>query len=405
MRDLATGERVPLSAPNITIKLSGQHLDRLGPSLGAVLVALDGNRKIPAVFTPSVLANRELRPGASFGDGGSVAIDFGALPADVERLMVVLYIIGGVGVGVTFRDFGALTATIGEYRYSVDLNNRGEAALILAEIYRHNGSWRLAANGQGFVGGIDAVANALGVTINVPQVDVPRPSQGGPAPDFDYGRPPHGSDGDSGRGGGSGSGFAIDRRHILTNAHVVDGASKISIVSDRVTLPANVVFSDQHNDIAMLRVTEDLEAAAQFRDGIEIHLGEDIVVLGFPLQGLLGSGPQVTAGNISSLCGLGSDTGVIQFTAPIASGNSGGPILDSAGLVIGIVHSSLNTDRVRQGGGIAENVNFGAKGIAIRSFLSTSNIEPTLSRDTAARNRADIVREARRYIYRINCEG
>jgi S1-C subfamily serine protease len=155
----------------------------------------------------------------------------------------------------------------------------------------------------------------------------------------------------------------------------------------------------------MLRVTEDLEAAAQFRDGLEIHLGEDIVVLGFPLQGLLGSGPQVTAGNISSLCGMGSDTGVIQFTAPIASGNSGGPILDSAGLVIGIVHSSLNTDRVRQGGGIAENVNFGAKGIAIRSFLATSNIEPAISRDSTIRNRADIVREARHYIYRINCEG
>ena len=400
MRDLTTGERVPIEAPNVTIKLEGPQLDRLGQSLGAVLVALDANRKIPSSFAPTTLETRELRPGTSFGDGGTISVDFAAVPSDVERLMVVLYIIGGVGVGVTFLDFGTLTATIGDYRYQLDLHNRGEAALILVELYRHKGGWRLAANGQGFVGGVGAVANALGITINVPQPDMPPPGRGAP-PDFDYGRPlPPG-----GSRGGSGSGFAVDRRHILTNAHVVDGAMKVSVVSDRVTLPADIVFSDPHNDIAMLRVAEDLEAVAQFRDGIDIHLGEDIVVLGFPLQGLLGSGPQVTAGNVSALCGMGSDTSVIQFTAPIASGNSGGPILDSSGLVIGIVHSSLNTERVRQGGGIAENVNFGAKGIAVRTFLATSNIEPLIGRDTNNRNRAEIVREARRYIYRINCEG
>lgn len=400
MRDLATGERVPIEASSVTLKLEGPQLDRLGSSLGAVLVALDSNRKIPSSFMPTTLDTRELRPGASFGDGGSISIDFAALPTDVERVMVVLYIIGGVGVGVTFLDFGVLTATLGDYRYRLDLNNRGEAALILVELYRHKGGWRLAANGQGFVGGIGAVANALGITINVPQPELPPVGRDVP-PDFDYGRPlPPG-----GNRNGSGSGFAVDRRHILTNAHVVDGAMKISVVSDRITLPADVVFSDPHNDIAMLRVAEDLEAVAQFRDGIDIHLGEDIVVMGFPLQGLLGSGPQVTAGNISALCGMGSDTSVIQFTAPIASGNSGGPVLDSSGLVIGIVHSSLNTERVRQGGGVAENVNFGAKAIIIRSFLATSNIEPMIGHDNNHRSRADIVREARRYIYRINCES
>jgi Trypsin-like peptidase domain/TerD domain len=400
MRDLATGERVPLERPTVTIKIDSPQLDRFGQVLGAVVVALDANRKIPTAFTPTSLATRELRPGASFGDGGAISIDFAAVPADVERLMVVLYVVGGVGVGVTFLDFGTLHVTIGDYRYPLDLSNRGEAALILVELYRHKGGWRLAANGQGFVGGIGAVANALGVVIDVPHPDLP-PHGSNPPPDFDYGRPPA----NHGGGGGSGSGFAVDRRHILTNAHVIDGASKVSVVSDRVTLPAEIVFSDPHNDIAMLRVTEDLEASAQFRDGLDIHLGEDIIVLGFPLQGLLGSGPQVTSGNVSSLCGMGNDTSVLQFTAPIASGNSGGPILDSAGLIIGIVHSSLNTERVRQGGGVAENVNFGAKGVTIRSFLSTSNIEPAISRDTTSRNRAEIVREARKYIYRVNCEG
>ncbi len=96
------------------------------------------------------LATRELRPGASFGDGGAISIDLAAIPADVERLMAVLYIVGGVGTGITFRDFASLTATMAGYRYTLDLTSRGEAALILVEIYRHKGQWRLAANGQGF---------------------------------------------------------------------------------------------------------------------------------------------------------------------------------------------------------------------------------------------------------------
>ncbi len=172
------------------------------------------------------------------------------------------------------------------------------------------------------------MASALNIAIGVPQPDLPRPGGGGTPPDFDYGRGPP-------RGGGpsSGSGFAIDRRHVLTNAHVVDGGGKFTAQGDRMTLPADLVFSDPHNDIAMLRVSEDLEAVAQFRESLDIHLGEDIIVLGFPLQGLLGSGPQVTSGNVSALCGMGNDTGVLQFTAPISSGNSGGrssTLLDSS---------------------------------------------------------------------------
>jgi S1-C subfamily serine protease len=126
-----------------------------------------------------------------------------------------------------------------------------------------------------------------------------------------------------------------------------------------------------------------------------------VLVMGFPLQGLLGTGPQATTGNVSALCGIGNDTSVMQFTAPIAGGNSGGPILDQAGHVVGLVYSSLNKDIVRN----AENVNFGVKGVVVRSFLSTAGVEPRLLPATAPRPRADVVREARSYIYRIRGEA
>jgi S1-C subfamily serine protease len=90
----------------------------------------------------------------------------------------------------------------------------------------------------------------------------------------------------------------------------------------------------------------------------------------------------------------------MQFTAPIAGGNSGGPILDQAGQVVGQVYSSLNKEIVRN----AENVNFGVKGVVVRSFLSTAGIEPRLA-EARPRPRSEIVREARTYIYRIRGEA
>lgn len=392
MRDLAIGERTAIEEPVVEIALSGPRLAELGDKLGAVVFALDAARNVPPSFEAITLAKRELRPGASFGDAGALRIDFASLPVDVERLVYALYIVGGYGIGVTFRDFGSLTATIGEARFMLDFADRGEAAVILVELYRYKGGWRLAANGQGFVGGIGAVASAFNVPISVPE------------PPRDYSGNGRGSDRPR-HGPSSGSGFAIDRAHIITNAHVIDGARSISIASEQFTASAELVFSDPRNDIALLRVDRDLGSGARFRDVDTIDLGEDIVVLGFPLQGLLGSGPTATAGNVSSLCGIGNDSTVLQFTAPIASGNSGGPILDCSGLVIGLVHASLNLDHVRQSGGNAENVNFGVKAPVVKTFLATTGIGFAQAKPGATRNRADIVREARGFIFRIKCEG
>ena len=402
MRDLTLGERVAIDAPVVEIGLTGPRLEELGERLGAVVVALDAKRAIPPSFEPITLQKRELRPGASFGDQGALRIDFASLPADVERLMFVLYIVGGYGSGVTFRDFGSLTATIDDVRFAVDFTNRGEAAAILVELYRYKGGWRLSANGQGFVGGVGAVGSAFNISIPVP--DPPRDYSGRDG----GGRNGGGRDSDRHRGGGgnsSGSGFAIDHAHIVTNAHVIDGARSISVVGEKFTVAAEVVFSDPRNDIALIRVERDLGPGARFRAIDTIDLGEDIVVLGFPLQGLLGSGPTATAGNVSSLCGIGNDSTVLQFTAPIASGNSGGPILDCSGLVIGLVHASLNLETVRLSGNNAENVNFGVKAPIVKTFLTTTGIDFVQVQAGPTRNRAEIVREARGYIYRIRCEG
>ncbi|MEA3014745.1 MAG: hypothetical protein QOD42_3290 [Sphingomonadales bacterium] len=397
MAELVPGQRVPISGTALTLRLEGPRLDKLARELGATLVALDGARRVSHAFAPLDIGARELRPGTGYGADGALSIEFAALPPEVERLLLVLHIRSGVGSGLTFRDFGLIGVDLGESRFRIDCAGRGEAALIMVEIYRRGEEWRICASGQGFTGGVAALNAALGIDLPVP---VPA-RQDGHGPDHHDGRdrrPPPGSS-------FSGSGFAVDPQHVLTNFHVIEGAARVEVASDKLTAPAEIVFSDPRNDIALLRIDRNLAAAARFRDPADVHLGEDIMVLGFPLQGLLGSGPQATAGNISALCGIGNDTSVVQFSAPIASGNSGGPILDQSGLVVGIVHASLNVERIREGGSNAENINFGVKGALVRAFLGTAGIEPQLGGAGAARGRADIVREARSYIYRIKCEA
>ncbi len=396
MRDLAPGERVSVDQRSLQISIDGPRLSALAGELGSMLVALDAAKRVAAGFAPLEIGARELRPGVAFGDEGQLELGLDELPAEVDRLLLLLFLTRGPGAGLSFRDFSSLAATIGSHRFTLDLTNRGESAMIMVEIYRRGGGWRLTANGQGFVGGLAALRSALAI-------DIPVPAPSGQPPSH----PGHGGGSDGPRRGDSfsGSGFAVDDVHILTNAHVVEGAQKIEAANDRFTIAAEVAFSDPRNDIALLRVERPLPAQARFRASIDLHLGEDVMVLGFPLQGLLGTGPTATAGNVSALCGIGNDTSVLQFSAPIASGNSGGPILDSSGLDVGLVHSSLNLDRIREGGSNAENINFGAKGATVRSFLSTVGVEALLEAGGAARSRADIVRDARKFIYRIRCQA
>lgn len=393
MADLVTGQRVSIEGTDLAVRIDGPRLAAMQRELEATLVALDAGRRSATEFAPLNISGRETRPGIGYQADGSLKIDLSVIPPAVDRLLLVLHVASGVGSGITFRDFGALSVSLGAHRFQLDLTNRGESALILVELYRRTGGWRLSASGQGFVGGIAALNAALDVHLPIPaRADR---SHAGPA----NSDPPR-------RGtASSGSGFAADNQHILTNFHVIDDAVRVDVANDRFTAPAEIVFSDPANDIALLRTERTLPAAACFRDQIEIHLGEDVMVLGFPLQGLLGSGPQATAGNISALCGIGNNTGIVQFSAPIASGNSGGPILDQSGLVIGLVHASLNIDRIREGGSSAENVNFGVKGALVRAFLGVVGIEPSVASTGTPRTRAAIVREARSYIYRIRCEG
>jgi serine protease Do len=91
-------------------------------------------------------------------------------------------------------------------------------------------------------------------------------------------------------------------------------------------------------------------------------VGESIFVYGFPLTGLLSSSGNFTVGTITSIAGLGDDSRIMQISAPVQPGNSGGPLLDRSGNVVGIIVSKLNALRLAQvTQDMAQNINFAIK--------------------------------------------
>ena len=117
------------------------------------------------------------------------------------------------------------------------------------------------------------------------------------------------------------------------------------------------------------------------------ELGQDILVMGYPLAGLLSQSVKVTNGVISALSGVGDDKRMMQISAAVQAGNSGGPVLDGQGRVIGVVSSKL---RKVFGG---ENVNFAVRGAALRSFLDLNDIKyETKTTNASKLSSADIAR-------------
>jgi S1-C subfamily serine protease len=207
------------------------------------------------------------------------------------------------------------------------------------------------------------------------QSPLPRPpGAGAPSPSP---RPPP----QAGRGRAStGTGFVVGHDRVLTNHHVIDGCNAITIrTADGRSLPATMPARvDVQRDLALLAVPNNPGPILPFRAN-PVRRGESVVTYGFPLAGLLAAGPTLTTGEVSALAGLANNEQHFQISAPVQQGNSGGPLLDRQGHVMGVIVSKLNAQRIAQRtGDIPQNVNFAVKGIEALGFLRRAGVEATL---------------------------
>jgi S1-C subfamily serine protease len=215
-------------------------------------------------------------------------------------------------------------------------------------------------------------------------------------------QPPQGGQ----RGTSFGTGFVISAQgHMLTNAHVIDGCRTIAVLMDGARVNAQLVRKDATNDLALLRVElRQAPPVARFRSGAAIRPGDDVVVAGFPLPTVLQNGLNITTGNVSAMAGLGGNTALLQITAPVQPGNSGGPLLDMSGNVVGVIVSKLDAQRIaRVTGDIPQNVNFAVQGAVARLFVEGGGQRVEEAPATRDQRAADVGEQSRNFTFQIEC--
>jgi S1-C subfamily serine protease len=147
----------------------------------------------------------------------------------------------------------------------------------------------------------------------------------------------------------SGTGFCISSKGIIvTNYHVIENAKTIKVrgVNSNYskTYNAKVLVSDKNNDLSIIQIDDEeftsVKGSIPYSIKTDISkVGESTFVLGYPLRATMGDEIKLTNGIISSLTGFQGDAGSYQISAPIQPGNSGGPLIDNKGNVIGIINA------------------------------------------------------------------
>ena len=165
----------------------------------------------------------------------------------------------------------------------------------------------------------------------------------------------------------SGSGFFITKDgHIITNEHVIEGCQTVKVHQQGTSYASKILSSDKFNDLALIKIKYEPKVVFSLTTKPP-YLGQDIIAAGYPLVSDLGNSLKVTSGIVSALSAI-DDTSKFQMDVPVQPGNSGGPIFDVNGNILGVV-VARSTHKETQ------LVNFGIKAATVRNLLDSNNIK------------------------------
>lgn len=187
------------------------------------------------------------------------------------------------------------------------------------------------------------------------------------------------------RGFSTGTGFLISSDGVLiTNYHVVEGSTEIVVAKQgREPVAARFLLGDPANDIALLKI-EGSHKPVRIRSDGRAEKGQEVFTLGYPLIQLQGQEQKATFGRINALSGIKDDVRFMQVDVPIQPGNSGGPLFDLTGQVVGVATATLDQFvALRASGTLPQNVNYAVKvdyAIPVaRKFLEGQSLPPLTS--------------------------
>ena len=173
----------------------------------------------------------------------------------------------------------------------------------------------------------------------------------------------------------SGTGFMFSSKdYVITNWHVIRGAKNIKVkFLNGEKINAEVILQDSKNDIAFLKLERSPQLPAsslRVGDSSSVKMGDKVFTIGYPAHWVMGQNPKYTEGVVNALSGIKDDPAVFQISAQIQPGNSGGPIFDESGNVIGIAQASLDPQLTTESiGAIPQNVNYAIKSSYISALL------------------------------------
>ena len=189
----------------------------------------------------------------------------------------------------------------------------------------------------------------------------------------------------------------------MTNAHVIKGcAEPKAFTSDGTVFAGRVLAKDERNDLAVLTTALRPTVVARFRTAVK--LGESVAVFGYPYTGLLSSSGNFSIGNVTATTGIADDISKLQISAQVQPGNSGGPLLDETGNVVGVVVAKLDARKVAAAAkDIPQNINFAIRAAIATAFLEANNIDFKTGERGPALPPTEIAEEATKMSVRIQC--
>jgi S1-C subfamily serine protease len=203
-----------------------------------------------------------------------------------------------------------------------------------------------------------------------------------------------------------GTGFFVTAAgHLVTNNHVIDECAVLTVeATNGESARADLLAADPRIDLAIVKTTLPPPAVAAFRPPGPLAVGARADLVGYPTQGVAPITPFFTKGDVMELAGRGPDPARFMIKGDVRGGNSGGPVLDQTGAVIGVIFAETNTPKIyRETGQVVKDIGFAVRNAVVLDFLRRHGVAWRNEAGRANLTRDEVFDAAKPFVARIGC--